>query len=102
MNRDKLEAALDDIKHQYLVLDPKIAACERSCMRPELAVWAGYEETRDGQVVAMKVGPSFGEGARYIELRPSEARAFAKLLADMADNVDAVAHQQSLSVEVVR
>lgn len=86
-----LEDRLDEIAHRSIDLMefPENAAQGNHPHRPELKVWASHDEDL-GATVTLMVNSLWGQGTRFVELSPDEARKLARLLDATADAVERV------------
>lgn len=79
---------IDDIKFRCLNLtdDPNT---EVSGNRPNISMWADTNDHGKPQV-SVCIGALFGEHIRFLDLTPDEARTFATLLNQVADDIAAM------------
>ena len=61
---------------------------ERDANRPHLELWVGAEDNFQEPNIVLSIGPLMGEQQRYIDLSSEQARQLARVLKQLAQDVD--------------
>jgi hypothetical protein len=84
-----VKATIDDIQRRKLDLRDSENLLDNSPHRPEVRIWADQDE-EDHPYVSVAIGALFGQPLRFLELAPDEARSLARLLNQVADDINAI------------